>query len=145
MLSIVSIIYIFILTIIYFLKGNIKNQETKLYSIILPVILVGGGLELSLRFLAPYMDNLKWLNDIVAKLFLIYLVFWLSLITLYNVFISFSNKKYKKFRTFLIIYNVVSYFFIGFLFLYIWSYLWFFESMLIISCIYQFDSVDIKL
>ncbi len=115
MLSIVSIIYIFILTIIYFLKGNIKNPETKLYSIILPVILVGGGLELSLRFLAPHMDNLKWLNDIVSKLFLIYLVFWLSLITLYNVYISFSNKKYKKFKTFIIIYNLISYFFVGIL------------------------------
>ena len=99
MLSIVSFFYILILNIIFFSKKNYNNKETKIYSIILISIIIGIIIEMLMRLFAPLYDSMPILSDITAKLFLIYTIFWFTLITLYCFLISFSEKKYIKFRT----------------------------------------------
>lgn len=107
MLSIASLFYIIILLILFFTKTNFNNRETKLYSIILVSLSLGIILELSMRFVAPAINEYLWLNELIGKLFLIYTLFWFSCITLYCFLISFSEETYKKFKKILITLNIV--------------------------------------
>ena len=106
MLSISSLFYIVILAILFFGKVNLRNKETEIYSVIIVSVLLGTVLELLMRLLAPL--HLMIVNDFCSKLFLMYTIFWFSLITLYNYTITFtSKKKQKNFKKYLIIFNII--------------------------------------
>ena len=109
MLSIVSFFYIIILNVIFFSKKNYNNKETKIYSLILISIIVGILLEMSMRIFAPLYNSMPLINDIVSKAFLLYTIFWFTLITLYCFLISFPEKKYLTLRLLLIVVSVHQY------------------------------------
>jgi len=98
MLSITSLFYIIILNILFFSKSNLKNKETKIYSIVIVSVLFGIILELLMRVTANIIIDYPLINDSVSKLFLMYTIFWFSLITLYNYLKESTEKKYKNFR-----------------------------------------------
>ena len=111
MFSIASLFYIVILIILFFSKGYLKNKETKIYSVVLVLLLFGIVLELSMRLVAPF--KIQFIDDICSKLFLIYTCVWFSLITLYNFLISFNNeKKYNLFKKIIILFDIISAFII---------------------------------
>ena len=107
MLSIVSFFYIIILNVIFFSKKNYNNKETKIYSLILISIIVGILLEMSMRIFAPLYNSMPLINDIVSKAFLLYTIFWFTLITLYCFLISFPEKKYLTLRLLLIVVSAI--------------------------------------
>ena len=108
MLSITSLFYIFILIILFFTKSNLKNKETKLYSILLVSVFLGILLELSMRITCILFPGISIMDNIISKVFLFYTLFWFSLITIYNFIISFSDKKYYVFKKAIIIFNIVA-------------------------------------
>ena len=115
MLSIASLFYILILMIIFLTRKKINNSETKIYSILIFIIIIEIGFELLMRLIAPYMDTLKFLNIFVAKLFSYLSLLWFSLITLYNLNISFKNNDallYKKSYKYLIAFLSIAFIFI---------------------------------
>lgn len=97
MFSIVSLFYIVTLVILFFSKENLKNKETRIYSIILLLVLFGIVLELAMRLIAPL--KLSIIDDLLSKSFLVYTIIWLTLISLYNFVITFTNQKnYNKLK-----------------------------------------------
>ena len=112
MLSIGSFFYILILTIIFFVRKKIENSETKIYTLLLITLLIEIILEILMRFIAPYMENLLWLNIFVSKLFVFMSLFWFSIMTIYNANISLKNDKgnnnYKVYKRMIKILLLVS-------------------------------------
>ena len=110
-LSIASLFYIGILSVIFFCKKKVSNRETKLYRLLIIMLLIEIVLEISMRFFANYMDTLYIVNEIIAKVFVYMSTLWFSLITLYNAIISnkTSNNHYKNIKKFLIFLNIIAF------------------------------------
>ena len=110
-LSIASLFYIGILSIIFFCKKKVSNRETKLYKLLIIMLLIEIVLEISMRFFANYMDTLYIVNEIIAKVFAYMSTLWFSLITLYNAIISnkISNNHYKNIKKFIICLNIIAF------------------------------------
>lgn len=91
--SIFSFVYILLLTIIFFAKKRLMTKENKIYSILIIVNLVGVIIELMLAVIAVKWNQYLLINEIFAKLYLVYLITWLMVFISYITVISFSNPK----------------------------------------------------
>lgn len=92
---IISFIYLTLVMIIYFRKEKIDTKENKLFSKLIIVSLIG----IILDFCSVYMafNNLHGpLFRIINQLYLVYLLTWISLITIYSITISSKNKQNNK-------------------------------------------------
>lgn len=87
---ILSLFYSISLNIIYFKKSHLKNIETKLFSILLVLNLIGLILELSCYFLvkADYI----LLSNIVNRAYLIYLLAFIFLFNVYTIVLFYKMK-----------------------------------------------------
>lgn len=91
-----SIIYILGLTYLYFSKERAKNEENKVYKIMLISNLVGLVLQLLCDYIASNIDSFSYITvNLVNKMFLIYFVFWATCMLIYLLMIAFE-KHYKK-------------------------------------------------
>ena len=93
--QIFSAIYVIVLIIIYFSKKRINSIENKIFSSLIITNLIGVILDLISTSTALYMKDAVWLN-IVSKFYLVYLITWLLIFTLYVYYISTTTKKNKK-------------------------------------------------
>ena len=90
--------------ITYSTKRKLNNVENKIYKFLLRISIIGLLLELGCCFLVSHKDVstlFGTLNVIVNKIFLIYMLTWILIFTLYIVLISFfedenSIVKYRK-------------------------------------------------
>ncbi len=90
--------------ITYSTKRKLNNVENKIYKFLLKISIIGLLLELGCCFLVSHKDVstlFGTLNVIVNKIFLIYMLTWILIFTLYIVLISFfedenSIVKYRK-------------------------------------------------
>ena len=133
-----SLIYIVLLTIIYFSKKRITNIETKIYNKLLVVDIVGLFLEFACCMTVSGIVDVDILKYIVNKSFLIFILSWVFLFSKYTIAVSFQNNsklavsinnKYNMFsKLFFIIYLFfaaailllpISYYFDG---VYVYSY-----------------------
>ncbi len=106
-----SLFYILMLTFIYFSKKRAVNVDNKIYSTLIVVNFIGVILDIISTSLAFYdFDNI-FLNP-VSKLYLVYLVSWLLLFTIYIVSISDKNMvinmKQKWVIVTTVIYSIIS-------------------------------------
>jgi len=87
--QIAALFYIILLTIIYFSKQRLKNIDNKLFSVLITVNICGVIFDIISTYLAANdFDNI-FLNS-VSKLYLVYLISWLFLFTIY--ILSIANK-----------------------------------------------------
>ena len=102
-----SLIYLIMTTFVYCSRQRLKSREIKLYNYLIISSFVGIFLELSCIFIVPYKELYPILNEIVNRAFLLYILVWVSLFTLYVFTISFYNdnkatkfvkKHLKKFK-----------------------------------------------
>ena len=92
---IISFIYLVLVMIIYFKKKKIKTLENKTFSIMLVTSLCG----IIIDFTSVYMafNNLhNIIFEVVNKVYLVYLLTWISLITSYCIVISLRENNVKK-------------------------------------------------
>ena len=92
---VISFIYLMLVMIIYFQKKKIKTIENKIFSILLVTSLCG----IIIDFISVYMafnDIHNIIFKIVNKVYLVYLLTWISLITSYCIVISLKEKSVKK-------------------------------------------------
>ncbi len=92
---IVSFAYLSLVMAIYFYKKRINNSETRIFSKLIITSFVG----IIIDFISVYMAFSNYHNiyfTIVNKLYLIYLLTWISLITTYTITISIKEEKVKK-------------------------------------------------
>lgn len=87
-----SFIYLIILLIAYFKKERVKGFETKLYSILLVLNLIGLFLEFSCCLTVFYQEVVPALNIIVNRLHLLYFVTYITVFTVYVWHVSFETK-----------------------------------------------------
>lgn len=102
-----SLIYLIMTTFVYCSRQRLKSREIKLYNYLIISSFIGIFLELSCIFIVPYKESYPILNEIVNRAFLLYILVWVSLFTLYVFTISFYNdnkatkfvkKHLKKFK-----------------------------------------------
>lgn len=82
-----SLFYIITLTIAYFSKKHLLNHENKIFKLMLITNLIGIILDVLSMIIIP-MQKYDLLAIIVNKSYLVYLVTWITLFTLYTYFIS---------------------------------------------------------
>jgi len=79
-----SLFYIIMLIVIYFSKKRLLSFENKIYIYMLIANLIGRVLYVSSILTIIHMDQLPILNFIVTRLYLLYLLCWVSLFTVYT-------------------------------------------------------------
>ncbi len=117
----VSLVYIIFLNIIYFKKQHIESHENKIFGVMLISNLIGVIIEIICILSITYATEIGFLQEFLCKALLLYLMAYAVLFALYTIIISLSTKKekldkhYKIIKNFLIIYYLISAFFILFL------------------------------
>lgn len=96
--QICSLFYISLLLIIYFSKKRLGTVENKIYIILAVTNLIGLILDISSVYTISNMSQYHILNKFVSKAYLVYLLSWMFLFTIY-VFIISTNKKIDKNKT----------------------------------------------
>lgn len=97
-LLIVSFIYLMLTNIVYFSKSRISNTENTVYEKLLSITPIGLLLEIGCNITALYEVN-NITSNIVARLYLIFIMVWLSIFTLYISTITiFKDKDLIKYR-----------------------------------------------
>lgn len=93
MLVIFSILYVFGVTFLYFSKERIKNEENKVYKVMLIVNIIGLILQLLCDYVSYKYDVLPvTLSNIVLRAYLVYFIVWLNLLFIYLIIIAFTKK-----------------------------------------------------
>ncbi len=105
--SVVSLFYSILLTIIFFSKERLITLENKVYSWTIIANLIGIVLAISSYFLILRVDELPIINIIIAKGYLIYLLSYISILTLYVLLISSNKLKEEKSNYFDKCFNIV--------------------------------------
>ncbi len=109
-LQIISFLFFFLIVVIYFSKKRINTIETKLYSLLLVINIIGIMLDLASTSLALFNQSNILLNPI-SKLYLIYLISISLLFVYYTIYISYSQKfsiEKKHFYFLIVIIGVLS-------------------------------------
>ena len=91
---IISFIYLILVMIIYFSKKKINTSENKVYSILLTVTLLGVVIDFSSVYMA-FSGLHNSFFEFVNRLYLVYLLTWISLLTSYSFIISLSKKAHS--------------------------------------------------
>ena len=89
--TLLSFFYITVLTLVYFLKPRIKSDETKIYSYLVATCMIGVTLSLGTYYFMVNLDKYPLLNFIFAKGYLIFILAYLFLMTLYVLYLSFAD------------------------------------------------------
>lgn len=111
-----TLVYNILLICVYFYKKRLNTIENKIYKLLIVSNFIGILLEIGCRFTIPIMDKFPILNLIITKLYLVYLVLWAIIFTIYVLVISFNvfrnnnlkiNNRFRK----LLIYSSLFYIF----------------------------------
>lgn len=109
--QILSFFYIFMLSLIYFLKKRINTIENKLFSALIIANFVGVLLDIISTSLA-LQQKTGFLLIMFSKFYLIYLLVWIGILTLYIFAISVKKDEYinlvkNKFKLLLVAFIVI--------------------------------------
>ena len=91
-----ALVYIILLMFIYFSKRRYKSKENKIYSILIITSFIGVLLELGCRLTIPLLNEIPKTTFLITKLYLVYLLTWVTLLSLYTFIIV--NKSQSKFK-----------------------------------------------
>ena len=91
-----ALVYIILLMFIYFSKRRYKSKENKIYSILIITSFIGVLLELGCRLTIPLLNEIAKTTFLITKLYLVYLLTWVTLLSLYTFIIV--NKSQSKFK-----------------------------------------------
>lgn len=97
-LLIVSFIYVMLTNIVYFSKNRINNSENAVYEKLLSITPIGLLLEIGCNITAIYDMN-ELVSNIIARLYLIFILTWLTIFTLYVFTITiFKGEKLTRYK-----------------------------------------------
>ena len=98
--TLLSFFYITLLTVVYFLKPRVQNDETHIYSNIVITCMSGLCISLGTYYFMVNMDKFPILNFIFSKSYLVFVITYTFFMTLYVLYIAFvdhkTSKKYEK-------------------------------------------------
>ncbi len=90
--SICSFIFILMFLIFYFSKERLNTLDTKMYSFILTVNIIGIMIDIFGYFMFKMFGTTSLLSTLISKLYLVYYFLWAYLFLLYIFVISFRDK-----------------------------------------------------
>ena len=79
--TVISFFYIVLLSIVYFLKPRIKNNETKLYNYIVATTLFGVVISLGTYYFMVNLDKYPLMNFIFSKTYLLFVLLFTCFIS----------------------------------------------------------------
>ena len=88
-----TLLYLILVSIAYFSKPRIKNVENNIYSYLLLISIFNLILEVCCCFFVAHRDSYSLINEIVNRAFLLGVLSWLIVFTLYMLYISFFKGK----------------------------------------------------
>lgn len=91
--TLISFFYILMLTIVFFAKKRLSSLENKIYSYLIITNLFGTIIGVFCFYFVKNYTQYPLANAIFSKLYLVYLIIWLSLFTAYVFSIWSKNKK----------------------------------------------------
>lgn len=91
-----SLFYMFLLIVVYFSKKRLKSVENRLYILLAITNFLGLFLDIFSVFTIRNMNTHPILNFYISKFYLIYLLTWITLFTIYIFIISTKNKSNAK-------------------------------------------------
>lgn len=97
-LLILTLIFSLTLNILFFTKRHLKTSETKIFSILLVVNLIGLFLEITTKVLILIFDISNYFVYIFTKVYLIYIIMFFAVFYIYVLLYCFDDKrKYVKY------------------------------------------------
>ena len=100
-----------ILIIILFVrKSNADNKETRIYKVLLFSNLLGLLIELMCTYASSVYNTIPFLSNMIFKLYLLYIIVWISTLAYYVFSISTENQNVvikKRYTIFLIYYLII--------------------------------------
>lgn len=109
--QIISLIYILLLIIVYFSKKRLSSLENNIYMVLLITNMIGLILDISSIYTIIHRDSIPIINMLVTKFYLMYLITWITLMTLYIIVISMDKKKkqdsFKKVSSILFVFYTI--------------------------------------
>ncbi len=106
-------LFILLLIIIFLSKPRIKSVENSLFLIYTNTVFIGLFLEIILQIVVINFTYLDFLIEILNKLYLVYIVISLSILSIYTFLICLKDKeKYEKIKKIHIFLIIISSFFI---------------------------------
>ena len=103
-----SYFFICLLTVVYFSKARVKSIENKIYSGIIISSLLGSTIGVPCYYFMKIYEQFPLANFIFSRLYLVYLITWLTLFCLYIVVISLPNFNLKKYKKSLVLAYLIS-------------------------------------
>lgn len=91
--TLLSFFYISLLTLVYFFKPRVNNDETRIYTRLVITSMLGVCLSLGTYYFMVHLDQFPILNFIFSKGYLIFVLCYLFWMTLYILHISFADSK----------------------------------------------------
>lgn len=106
----ISIFYMVLLLIVYFAKRRLDSIENKIFIVLMITNILGLFIDVLSIFTIFHMDKIPIINSIVTKLYLVYLLTWIHMFTIYIFAISRKNdnsfNKKAKFILIMLITNL---------------------------------------
>ena len=93
-----SFFYMVMILVMFFSKKRIKNGETKLFTLLSIINIIGIILDIVIVYLS-YVTPGHMSLYILNKFYLIYILFWTALFSIYITYIT-LDKKYKNYYVF---------------------------------------------
>ena len=107
-IQIISLVYSLMLIIVYFSKTRLNILENKIYKCLIIINFIGIILDIICAVLTFKMDEIKIINIISVKFYLMYFVTWIMAFSAYTFVISIKNKnKTKKYLYFNLIFYII--------------------------------------
>ena len=107
--SILSLIYIIMMSFVYFSKNRIKSYETRVYSLLIIINIIGLSVELISTFLNTCVTGFDLIKYISLKAIIIYFFSWIYTFDIYIYYICTNNSSKKITAFFWIIYFVFAF------------------------------------
>lgn len=93
----ISLVYVMLIGMVYFSKKRIKNIENRLYGTLIITNMFGLVLDIFSVYTIIHMNEIPIINLIVTKAYLVYLLTWITILTIYMKAISNTNNTYIQF------------------------------------------------
>lgn len=110
MLILFCIIYMICLSIIYFSKQRIDNQENKIYKKLLVLNIIGLIIQLLCDYVSYKYDYINPIvSNFILRIYLVYFVLWINQFMLYLMEITIGKTKSKWFKVFTLVESVIAF------------------------------------
>ena len=110
MLIFFCIIYMVCLSVIYFSKQRINNQENKIYKKLIVLNIIGLIIQLLCDYVSYKYDSINLIfSNFILRIYLVYFILWINLFMSYLIAITRDKFENHLFRFFTIIESVIAF------------------------------------